>query len=71
MDTTGRLLLIWSAEPEAAFEAWLLGADGGLISSFSLPVGVTVLGFEGEDLWLLEVDELDIPFVVRMRLEGA
>lgn len=71
IDATGRLLLIWSAEPEAASEAWLLGADGGLIASFSLPVGVTVLGFEGEELWLLEVDDLDIPFVVRMRLEGA
>lgn len=69
MDAAGRLLLTWSAEPGAEAEVWLIDADGGLVASFHVPPGRTVLGFNDDSLWLLEFDDLDVPFIIRARFE--
>lgn len=44
--------------------------DGTLVGRMSLPRPSTVLRASREELWIVEPDELDVPFVVHYRVSG-
>ncbi len=47
----------------------LFGADGRLRGRFRLPTGATLHALRGSDAWGTVTDSLDIPYLVRWRLE--
>lgn len=68
VDTGGRVLLLWSAGPGRARQAWVLAPGGDLVASFTLPPGQELLAFEGDHVWALELDVMEVPFVLRYRV---
>ena len=49
---------------------WLvLDSDGRPIGRVKLPVGLDVLVIDPPHLWASETDELDVPYLVRFRIE--
>jgi hypothetical protein len=71
VDAANRTMVIWSAPPGSESEGWLIDSEGGLVAAFSVPTGQEVLGFEGDVIWLLEYDEMEIPFIVRGQLTDS
>lgn len=68
VDSGGRVLLLWSVGPGRAKEAWIIAPGGELVASFALPGGQQLLAFQGDYVWALEHDELEVPFVIRYRV---
>lgn len=68
VDSEGRLLLLWSADPGQARQGWVIAPGGDLVAWLTLPGGQELLAFEGDYLWALEHDEMEVPFVLRYRV---
>ncbi len=47
------------------------GADGALRGRFTMPRGARLYAMRGSDAWGTVVDSLDVPYLVRWRVEGA
>lgn len=63
--------LVGSAPSADGNREWLvLSAHGRIIGRFALPAGVHVLAFSQSTLWGTVHDDLDVPYVVRYRLDG-
>lgn len=66
---------IWLRRPATASSgsvAWLvLGAEGRRRFTVRLPESLNVQQASAETVWATEVGELDVPYVVRMDLEGS
>jgi hypothetical protein len=61
--------------PQLTFRSRLayewFGADGSLRGRFTLPRGARLHAMRGSDAWGTVIDSLDIPYLVRWRVDGA
>ncbi|TVP54226.1 MAG: hypothetical protein EA351_13675 [Gemmatimonadales bacterium] len=68
MDDSGRILLEWSRPPGASGELWLLDPDGEPRVRIEIEGEHEVLGFADPYVWMLELDEFEVPYLIRYRL---
>jgi hypothetical protein len=66
----GTMLLRREETGEPTVECELRDRQGGLLGRLSIPRDVRVLAVTRDEVWLLETDALDVPYVVRNRMEG-
>lgn len=53
---------------ERMTESWVLGADGTPLARALIPADLRVAAIDGETVWGIELDELDVQYIVRYRL---
>jgi hypothetical protein len=57
--------------PRALMDRWIvLDAEGVPRGQVELPPGTRVLWSRGDTFWAVELDEFDVPWLVRYRIEG-
>ena len=62
---------IWMRREDDSPDSWrwtVLSPDGTSRGTFALPKRATVHWTDGERIWVVELDDLDVPWVVRYRL---
>ena len=62
---------IWMRREDVSPDSWrwtVLSADGTARGTFALPRRATVHWTDGERIWVVELDDFDVPWVVRYRL---
>ncbi len=70
VDAADRLWVSEWAEPGRTPETvWVFSPDGTLLGQVGLPPGFTLAAATTEALWGVTKDELDVPYVVRYRLQ--
>ena len=63
---------IWLRREEMGGETvrWdVLGPNGQRVASVTLPAALRILRASLEALWAVELDDLDVPFVVQLRVD--
>lgn len=64
-------ILIRREETGTSTMRWeMLGRDGSRLAAFTTPADVRIEAATREEVWAVVTDELDVPYVVRYRLEG-
>jgi hypothetical protein len=59
-------------DPGAAVSRWvLLDATGLLLGELELPAGFRLMWSRSDAVWGVELDELDVPWLVRYRIDGV
>ena len=53
---------------EVMNESWVLDAEGAPLARALFPAGVRVAVIDGDTVWGIEMDELDVQYIVRYRL---
>lgn len=56
-------------EGQPTVEYWILGIDGTLLATVSVPSNLTLMAATDSVVWGIETDEYDVPTVVRYRIE--
>jgi hypothetical protein len=64
----GRTWLQWDAPAGVPSDVWILSPDGELLMALRPTQVLNILSVDGDYLWALELDELDVPFLVRYRI---
>ena len=57
-----------SQDGESMTESWVLDAEGVPVARALFPAGVRVAVIDGDTVWGIEMDELDVQYIVRYRL---
>jgi hypothetical protein len=65
---TGDLWLQREALHDADHTWWVLNPEGEQIARVTIPMGLDPRLIRGDELWGVELDELDVPYVVRYRI---
>jgi hypothetical protein len=67
----GRDKTIWLASDWADVkERWtIIGEDNNIVGSVVMPTGFRVMQVDRHHAWGVEMDEFDVPYVVRYRME--
>lgn len=47
---------------------WVLASDGEPLAELEIPASIRVLAVDGDEIWGVETDELDVPYLVRLGL---
>lgn len=64
-------ILIRREETGTSTVRWeMLGRDGSRLAAFTTPADMRIEAATREEVWAVVTDELDVPYVVRYRLEG-
>jgi hypothetical protein len=69
MDDGGRVLVEWSRRPGAPGELWLLDPDGEPLVRTEVEGEYEVLGLVDHFIWMLELDEFEVPYLLRFQLD--
>jgi hypothetical protein len=64
----GRIWLEWAAAPGAPAAWWILTREGEPVAAFEASADMTVRAVDGDALWAVETDDLDVPYVVRYEI---
>ena len=59
---------VQSEDGESMNESWVLDAEGVPLALARFPAGVRVAVIDGDTVWGIELDELDVQYIVRYRL---
>ena len=57
-----------SRDGESMTESWVLDAEGAPLARALFPTGVKVMVITGDKVWGIEMDEMDVQYIVRYRL---
>lgn len=68
IDRDGRIWLEWNAAPGLPGELWVLNPEGDPVARLTPPRRLNIQAIDREFLWATETDELDIPYLVRYRI---
>jgi hypothetical protein len=67
----GRLWLEWYAPEGSVGEWWVLDREGRPVGRIAPPRKMAAVAADEDALWAVETDALDVPFVVRYRIDGG
>jgi NAD(P)H-nitrite reductase large subunit len=69
----GRDGTIWlRREERGGVTRWeVLDASGSVVARLDVPAALRILAADRTDVWGVETDDLDVPYVVRYRVEFA
>jgi hypothetical protein len=65
----GRIWLEWNAPPGMPSDWWLLDSEGEPLTIVRPSMPISAAGVAGDHLWAVELDEMDVPYLVRYRVD--
>jgi hypothetical protein len=65
----GRIWLEWNAPPGMPSDWWLLNSEGEPLTIVRPSMPISAAGVAGDHLWAVELDEMDVPYLVRYRVD--
>jgi hypothetical protein len=64
----GRIWMEWAVRAGTPARWMVLNQRGELLASFAVPALLDVRAIHGDDVWAVETDDLDVPYLVRYKL---
>lgn len=69
VDASGMVWIEWSGDEALPDSWWIIGSDGEPAGTLNLPPGTDVRAVGERFLWAVETDALDVPYLIRYRVQ--